>query len=67
MHHLSYILHLAQFDGVPMQRQLQLHRIANQMHRDEQRNQGPVACTLDESVTVAYIVYKLLRPTQVSH
>jgi hypothetical protein len=67
LHHLSYIRHLAQFDDVPMQRKLQLNRIANALHRDEQSNQGPVACTLDESVTVAYIVYRLLRPAEVSH
>lgn len=67
MHHLGYIRHLAQFPGIPMPRLLQLSRIASRMQREEWRCQGPVACTLEESITVAYIVYRLLRPEPVDH
>jgi len=67
MHHLGYIRHISQYDGLPLQQQLQLNRLANELHREEERNNGPVACTFDESVRVAYIVYRLLRPETVSH
>ncbi len=68
MHHRLYIRHLAQFDGLPMQRQLQLNRIADVLLQAETLNMGkPVACTLEEAIRVAYNVFKSLWHAQVSH
>jgi hypothetical protein len=49
---------IAHIEGVPVQQQLQLHRIADRLNGK---------CSLDDAVRVAYIVYRLLRPAQVSH
>lgn len=68
MHHRGYIRYLAQYEWLPMQQKLQLHRIADFLLEAETLNKGrPVACTFEESLRVAYIVFKSLRPTQVNH
>ena len=67
MYHLGFIHHIADYEGIPLPRLLQLSRIAQAMHRDEAENRAPVNCTLEESIKVAYIVYRLLRPVPVEH
>jgi hypothetical protein len=67
VYHLGFIRHIADYEGIQLPRLLQLSRIAQAMHRDEELAGQPVACTQEESFRVAYIVYRLLRPKPVEH
>lgn len=54
----AFIHWIAKYDGLPMQRQLQLRAIANRVPED---------CGFDDALLVAYIVFRQLWHAEVRH